>query len=322
LNKKWAHKDINGPGTGTVVISSVSANATSRTVTITLGGVAAQANDFVHIEIDRIKNTTKSSDGNMATGVTMGSGYQIDVYTKTAQASGSVTLDSLKSMPFFIKAAGNSADTLTGSITFKDVAGVNTAVTLSSLPVYLSSPMTGPLKTLVSFSNSATATYTFSNLPTGTYMLGTESMQTISSADYYVNINPMPQSIEIVAGANTKNIIFQAQDQTTKPNLTVYITGIFTNESIDIFAGGPSGFAVKTVTLNGAFTNAAPSTQTFYLPNIGTWMIGMGRQYPLGCRQDQLRLMFPDRPALGPGRTLTAPLLWTQLLMTERLPWE
>ncbi|MDP2991601.1 MAG: Ig-like domain-containing protein, partial [Kiritimatiellota bacterium] len=281
--QKWAHKDINGPGTGLVVLASVAANATARTVTITLGSVATQANDFLHLEIDRIKNTTKSSDGDLTNGITMGSGYQVDIYTKTPSSGGSLTLETLKSMPFFIKSAGSAA--LTGSITFKDSSNVNAAVTLSNLPVYLMSPATGPLKTLVSFSGSATGTYTFSNLPIGQYMLGSETMQTVSGTDYYIDLSPMPQSTNVAAGSNTKDLVFKAQSATNKPNLTVYITGVFVNESVDIFAGGPGNFSVKTVTLNGTFDNASPSTQTLYLPSTGTWMIGMGPAMPRGPQQ-------------------------------------
>jgi hypothetical protein len=309
-SKKWAHADINGPGTGTVVISAVTANATARTVTITLGAVATQANDFLHLEIDRIKNTTKASDGDMTNGVTMGVGYQVDVYTKTAVSAGSRTLGTLKSMPFFIKAAGSS--TLTGTITFKNAAGVNSAVTLNNLPIYLMSPMTGPLKTLVNFSGSATATYTFSNLPTGNYMLGTEPLQAVSSVDYFVDLSPLPQSLDIAAGTNTKNIVFQEQSSANKPNLTVYITGIFSNESVDIFAGGPSGFTVKTVTLNGTLTNASPSTQTLYLPATGTWSVGMGPAMPRGPQQSgppPMPSWMPPRPievnASGSGPSWT-----------------
>jgi hypothetical protein len=286
-NKQWAHKDLNGPGTGTVTISSISANATARTVTITLAA-ATQANDFLHLEIDRIKNTTQATDGDMATGVTMGSGYQVDILTKTS-ATGGRTLETLKSMPFFIKKGGASTDKLTGTITFKNAAGNNTAVSIDNLAIFLGSPMTGPMKALVSLNNEATKTYTFSNLPTGMFMIGTEPLVTATSGqegvDFFVDLNPMPQSINIVSGTNTKDIVFQAQDNTTKPQLTVYITGTFASEKIDIFAGGPSGFTVKTVTLNGTFTNAAPSTQTIFLPSTGTYMVGMGPAMPRGPQQ-------------------------------------
>ncbi len=282
-NKQWAHKDINGPGAGTVTIASIAKNSSSRTVTITLGAVATQANDFLHLEIDRIKNTTSATDADMTAGVSMGSGYQVDIYTKTGTSEGSRTLETLKSMPFFIKKAGSS--TLTGTITFKNASGANTSVSVTDLPIYLMSPITGPLKTLVTLSGEATKTYTFSNLPTGSYMLGTESLQSIGATDYYVDLMPMPQSVQINSGANSKNITFQAQNNTTKPQVTVYITGTFSNDKVDIFAGGPQGFAVKTVTLNGTFTSASPSTQTIYLPATGNWMVGMGPAMPRGPQQ-------------------------------------
>ena len=285
-SKLWSHKDLNGPGLGTVTIASLSADATARMITITLdvaGATATQANDFLHLEIDRIKNTTKATDGDMSTGVTMGSGYQVDILTKTS-ATGGRTLETLKSMPFFIKAAGTS--TLTGSLQVKNAAGANVAVD-ADIPLFLSSPMTGPLKALVDFDvgDGGSKTYAFSNLPTGMYMLGTEPIQTISGTDYYTNLSPIPQSIEITAGTTTKNIIFQAQSSTNKPNLRVLITGTFTNEQIDIFAGGPSGFAVKTVALDGTYTIAAPSDNTVYLPGLGTFMVGMGPTMPKGPQQ-------------------------------------
>lgn len=309
-NKLWAHKDINGPGTGTVVLSGISANASARTITITLGAVATQANDFLHLEIDRIKNTTAANDADVTSGVSMGSGYQVDIYTKTPSSGGSRTLETLKSMPFFIKKAGSS--TLTGSITFRNVADTSTVdVDNTSVPVFLMSPMTGPLKTTVSITDG-TGTYTFSNIPTGIFMFGTDPLVTIGDTDYYVTLSPMPQQIEITSGSKTQNLTFQAQDNSAKPQVTVYITGTFSNEKLDIFAGGPQGFSVKTVTLNGTFTNASPSTQTIYLPNTGTWTVGMGPAMPRGPQQTGPPPMpnwMPPKPVnvtvsgTGPGWT-------------------
>ncbi|MDP2989461.1 MAG: carboxypeptidase-like regulatory domain-containing protein, partial [Kiritimatiellota bacterium] len=60
----------------------------------------------------------------------------------------------------------------------------------------------------------------------------------------------------------------------------------------------------------GTFTNASPSTQTLYLPAIGTWMVGMGPAMPRGPQQAGPPAMpswMPPRPievnvsGTGPG---------------------
>jgi hypothetical protein len=277
-------RDLNGPGTGAPVIASVTANAVARTVTIVLGAATGtQANDFLHLEIDRIKNSTIPND--MASGGSLGAGYQVSIEAKLPVASGSRTVETFSSMPFFIRAGGAATNTLTGTITFKNAAGANTAVTTTNLPIYLMSPLTGPLKQLVSLTAEATKTYTFSGLSPGQYMVGTEPVWSIGATDYYTSLQPLPRQIQINAGANTLNIDFQAQSIDNKPRVTFNITGIFTSNAVDIFYGGPGGFGVKTVTLDGTYTALSPYTTTLYLPSAGTYSVGMGPAMPRGPQQ-------------------------------------
>ncbi|MFC2021610.1 carboxypeptidase regulatory-like domain-containing protein [Chloroflexota bacterium] len=297
-NGEWVHKDINGPGPGVVVLGNaaespqsgglnndgVVVNTSAKTVTITLGAVGTAGyqtggdtsddHDFIHLEIAGIKNSNipKSFET---------SGYTVDIKT----IAGGSLLESISSMPFFITEAGQY--TISGTITFP-----NNITTATGEPIYIfgGSPMVGPIDIDVSFTNSATANYSITGLPAGEYHIGTEPVVTITGGvgdgDYFGSGMPEPIWVDDTTTTNkvyTKNFTFTAPS--SELGLTVNIVGDFSGDKvgdIDIFAGSPTGFSVKTVTLNTNYTAESPFSTTLYLPANGSYMVGMGPAMPKG----------------------------------------
>jgi len=188
-------------------------------------------------------------------------------------------------MPFFITEAGQY--TISGTITFP-----NNVTTAAGEPIYIfgGSPMVGPIDFEVSFTNSATASYSISGLPAGEYMIGTEPMVAITGGvgdgDYFGSGMPEPIWVDdttTTGNVYTKNFTFTAPS--SELGLTVEIIGDFSGDKagdIDIFAGSPSSFSVKTVSLSANYTAASPFTTTLYLSATGSYMVGMGPAMPKG----------------------------------------
>jgi len=310
-NNIYAHKDINGPGTGVVKLLSsttggqhnddvvgatatvggtandgITVNAGARNVTVYLGNVALAANDFIHLEIDGIKNATMAKDSST-------SGYTVSIKTKV----GSTIKESLSSMPFFLQSAGKYV--ITGTVTLPYPA------IITELPIYIGSPMTGPMKITVSFANSTTATFSTTSsipgLPSGNFNVFTDPLVTPTSTDFmsdsgdsrpiFLNDGSTTKSQGGAGGACeasdtlcyvVKNIIYTAA--TSKPRVTVKIKGNFSGANagkVDIFAGGSGGYSFKTLTMDENYSVNATST-TFTLPGTGSYMLGMGPAMPRG----------------------------------------
>ena len=227
-------------------------NTPARSITITLSAATNSAgHDFLNLDISGIKNSTVPKDFNTA-------GYTVDVKTK----SGATVLESLTSMPIFLQQAGTNA--LTGTIT---AAGA----TSGTMKIYLMSPMTGPLEATSGAFSSGAATYTFSNLPNGEYMLYTD--QTISLSAAFVG-KTTPERVS-VSGNTTYN--FSIVSDSTGTAVTLSIDGP-NAELLDIFASSPTGFKSKSVTLD---SNPGAQNVTLNLAD-GTWWIGVGPPMPKG----------------------------------------
>ncbi len=268
------NSDFNGPGTGVVTFANTdpadtNSNGVSndglgvvgdRTVVIKLSA-ATQANDFLHIDLDGIRNSSvpKGFDTD---------GYQVEIKTKNASG---VLLEALTSMPFFISGGGNN--TISGVITATASANGGT------MSVYLDSPMTGFMQTTTSVFANATSSYSFTNLPDGEYFLFTDPVININGATYFGN--PMPEPIWLSA-STTKNITIE-EEGTSGTALTVKLIGDFSTggaaDDVDIFAGSPSGFRVKT--LSGVGVEDGSTSYTLYLPD-GEWMVGIRPAMPKG----------------------------------------
>ncbi|MBU4003024.1 MAG: carboxypeptidase-like regulatory domain-containing protein, partial [Proteobacteria bacterium] len=254
------NNDINEWNTGIVTIASVVADQSSRKITITTGGSDTQLNDFLHMDIKGIVNSSIPRGFDT-------SGYSVDM--KTMDNNGNL-LETITGMPFFINAGGSS--TLTGNITGIQAADVDG--TGDTVMVFLGSPMTGPMESIATIADAGTGSYSFSGLVPGQYMIFTDPTITLDTHDY--EGMPMPQPIAIAAGANTKNIALVKAGTGAVAAITVNITGVPNGDNIDVFAGSPTGFKVKTLTGTGS-----PLSAILYLPS-GNWMVGMGPAMPKG----------------------------------------
>jgi len=253
--------DINEWNAGTITIASVAKDQASRTVTITTGGVATQATDFLHMDIKGIVNSSIPKDFGTE-------GYLVDI--KTFSDTGAL-LESITTMPFFLTQGGSN--TISGTITAADA-------TTGTMTVYLGSPMTGPMEATSSVFSAGSATYSFAGLPDGEYHIFTEPTVTINSINYFGN--PMPEPIWVSGSDATKNIVLE-KEGTSGTAVTINLTGDFSTNSVaddvDIFAGSPSGFRVKTLTNVGDQNGS--TDYTLYLPD-GDWMVGIGPAMPMG----------------------------------------
>lgn len=245
---------------------------------------ATNERDFLHIDLDGIVNSSEPKDPATA-------GYSVQIKTYDSDAN---LLEAMQSMPFYISQSGEGSvsgrvTTLNGELT----------VGLNGVKVFLFSPFTGPMETttLNGGDPAADGYYSFSNLPSGQYMISTEPVFTVGEATY---TGKMSQEPITVTGEATKNFTVTAQNGTTSASQPVtisYPNGINTidnlgfnpsgaenGDSIDIFAGGPNGFVVKTVPRSTlAASNGGTSyTTTMYLPSAGNWMIGVGPAMPRG----------------------------------------
>ena len=292
----FAHYDINGPGTGKVVIDTTTAEASGgvaddgvtvagQIVTVTLGSVGTGAPDFIHLELDGIKNPSTPTEG----------GYKIAIQTQTSGATGR-QLESFTSMPFFIMPKGKY--TLIGRVRSGGTA-------LNTVNLYGGSPATGPLQTASinnGFGSSTDGEFKIEGLSAGQVMISPEPFIQVGATEY---VSPMPQPIfldDATTAGNTgaavasvtgctaltcyyyKDFNLTTVSAANTPALTVKIYGNFAllgSTNLDIFAGGPSGYRVKTVTLN-TDCSVTPSTQTLNLPTIGNFNVGIGPAMPKG----------------------------------------
>ena len=281
------NSDFNGPGTGTPTFattlptitgiadgSGIQANdgvgyiSAARKVFIKLSA-ATQANDFLQIDLDGIKNSDEPKSFDTT-------GYSVDI--KTFDTSNGL-LEAMSTMPFFISSAG------TGSVSGQVKAG---AVGLNNVTVFLDSPMTGSIMTTTSADGAGTLVsganngeYKFENLPAGQYFLFTEPMFTSGATDYYGNSMPEPLNI---SGATIKNIGVTAATSSGKATQPITITfsdlssvsSLGFDDSIDIFAFNPSSRipVIKTVTRSDL--GSSPYTVNLFLPSAGDWNIGIG----------------------------------------------
>lgn len=296
-------KDLNGPGTGTVTFKCTTAtggtscggaatvtgdtsgggdsatrggladdgvvvNTSARSITVNLSAAtSSNGNDFLNIDLDGIKNSTVPKDFNTT-------GYTVDVKTK----DGSTVLESQTSAPIFIQSAGSY--TLSGTVTATGNDQAGTA------KVYLMSPMTGPAEAITAdFASGATASYSFTGLTAGDYMLFTDQSVTLGSKEF-IGMS-IPQRVVIseatdVASDTVDNDVIDkdftlANTATGGTTVTINIDGP-NAEPLDIFVSSPTGFKTKQVTLD---SSAGAEAFTMKVAN-GTWQIGVGPQMPKG----------------------------------------
>ncbi len=248
-----ANNDINGPGTGTVVIATTTNNDTAHTITVVLGSVptrgGADTHDFLHFDLSGIQNSTQpNTDG----------GYKVEIRT----VNGTTTLESMTSKPFFITGGGDNVGNLTVSVAASGATG-------GTATVYLFSPQTGPLSSSTTAFASGNATTTFANLPNGTYNLMTDPIIALTGGTFLGQSMPTPVT---VSSTSSKALTFSAMGAGSASS-TVNINASAAGKKISVFAGGPAGFVdIATSTINGT------TSVVIYYPANGEYTIGIGPQ--------------------------------------------
>lgn len=254
--------DANGPGPGTISYSLV-ADATARTITITLGAntrcdsantapCSGDAHDFLHFDIKNIINSSIPKDGSSG-------GYTVDVKTM----NGTTVLESQTSQSFYLMAGGTNSLVVSLSAT-----GASTGTTT----IRMFSPLTGPREAVSTAFSGGVGTSTFTGLVDGDYGVYTEPFITLGANDYIGRAMPTP--VRISGGATTTmSISLTAASGLT--TVTVNITAP-TGKNIDVFAQSADKFVVKTLTTSG-------SDSTTLKLSDGTWFVGVGPAMPKGA---------------------------------------
>ncbi|MCD6362213.1 MAG: Ig-like domain-containing protein, partial [Armatimonadetes bacterium] len=275
--------NLEGPGIVTLKTSDVVADSPTATTKggaandgITVSGqtvtihLAVNGNngrtgtpDFLHFEIKGITNSSIPKDFDT-------SGYTVDM--KSYNADGTL-LESKTSMPFFISKAGTNKITVNvylDSQTNPDDKSCN-------IDLFIDSPITGPQDATINIKNGS-GSKTLENLPDGDYHIFMEPTFTCGGTEY--SANTFPEPVWVSGGeTKTKNIVVKKLTAGVAAPLDVYLTGDFNGEDVDIFAGGPSAFTVKTEISLGNVTN---HKVTLWLPQNGAYMVGIGPAIPKG----------------------------------------
>lgn len=266
-------------GSGTVTFDStfdadgISANTSQRKVTVQLDVTGTPgANDRYTIDLKGITNPT------------IPKGPSTSGYTATVKGSrGNTELFSSTSMPYFIDEAG------TNTLTVNVYAGSqgspdNVAGTVNIFGWGPAGPMDKSL-TLASgiiseVNGTAALNAQYTSLPNGCYNVGTEPFITLGATDYFGQEFAEPVCVN-GGESKTHNIVLASASSTASATLTVKLAGIsdFNNADIDIFAGGPGRFVVKSLTSLGA---PDADGYTMRLPANGNWHVGVGPGMPKG----------------------------------------
>lgn len=278
------NNDINGSNAGVVTLSTaaessgganndgITVEPASRLIKITLDGDSTLANDYLHLDIAGIVNTTvpRSYDT---------SGYTVDIKTWDGNY---YTMESIVSMPFFITPSGSNELTINLSgILAADVDGNGDYV-----KVYLSSPLTGPIDKQITIdtNGNASGNNIFTGLPNGQYYIFTDPYISLDGHDYTASSTGDP--IYLTASTSKTLNLTKETAGAGKAAVAVNITGTFGTDDIDVWASGPNSSKFKTFYDVGNGT-----TTTFYLTD-GIWMIGMGPAIPAGSMSGNIKM--PD----------------------------
>src|SRR3989339_1716575 len=273
------YTDFNQFMAGTVSGTAISADNTTGKVTITLGvSGTLSANDSIAIDLRKITNPA------IPKGPQTG-GYTVGI--KVLRSSAAIV--SKTSMPYFIMAGGTNTlvvDVVAGSATTTPTNGASGTVYLHG------GGPGGPMEKTLTMTNGdisaidgdAGTAITYSNLPDGCYGIGTEPYVTLGGNDYYGQMSPEPICLNggesktkwillsPTSGGNTATITVKMVDASGNPF-------VFSSKDIDIFAGGPNKFVVKTLT---GVTTTASAGYSIKLNSNGSWWVGMGPAMPKG----------------------------------------
>ncbi|MEK7130866.1 MAG: carboxypeptidase regulatory-like domain-containing protein, partial [Patescibacteria group bacterium] len=284
------NRDINGPGTGTIGIKTISKDSQAKTVTLTLDTATRSENsdvhDFLRFGLTDIKNPSIAKGADT-------SGYSLDIKTKSSD--GATVLESGFSVnPVYI-GGGSLGGSATTTVQGKIMSGYDGATGLDGVNVMLQSPIFGPMPR--SIATSGGGNYSFSGLPVNNdYFIFTESFIDPSSTttDYFGFGEPSPMRATSTSIINRNISLAPAVGGVSfAVKLTANASTFSASEQIDIFAGGPGQFTVKTATPGtGALTASAVATLNLPKQN-GLWTIGIGPAMP----KDGMMMGQPPAPA-------------------------
>lgn len=274
------YTDFNQFMAGTITGSVSDDNDTKVTVTLTVSG-SPNSSDPLTIDLRKIVNPA------IPKGPQTG-GYTVGI---NLVRSGAV-LANKTSMPYYIMAGGSN------TLVVDVVAGTNTSTPTAGADgtVYLhgggpGGPMDKVL-TLVdgeitTVDGSAGTSITYNNLPDGCYGVGTEPYITLGGNDFYGQMSPEPVCLN-GGVTTTKWMLLTPANSVASGAVTTTVKFVDSNgdpydfggKNIDIFAGGPGKFVVKTLDNVGV---AATNGYAIKLNANGIWNIGMGPAMPKGA---------------------------------------
>ncbi|MBU1895628.1 Ig-like domain-containing protein, partial [Patescibacteria group bacterium] len=267
------YSDFNQFMAGTVTGTAIAKDNTTGKVTVTLGVSGTPvSNDPITIDLRKIINPAIPK-GPQTGGYTLG----IKVLR------GGAVLANKTSMPYFIMAGGTNTlvvDVVAGTATSSPTAGANGTVYL------FGGGPGGPMDKVLTMANGdisavdgdAGTSISYSNLPDGCYGIGTEPYITLNGNDYYGQMSPEPVCLNS-GETKTKWMLLTSASAGNTATITIKMVDssgdpfVFTGKDIDIMAGGPNKFVVKT--LIGVTTTLASGYQIKLNAN-GNWFVGMG----------------------------------------------
>lgn len=273
------YSDFNQFGAGVVSSSVISADNSTGKVTVTLRVTGTPvANDSLTIDLRKITNPS------IPKGPTTG-GYTLGI--QLTNNAGTTVKATKTSMPYFIMAGGSN------HITINIVAGVNTSTPASgangTIFMHGGGP-SGPMDKSVTLTNGAISAVdgtsvtniSYTSLNDGCYFFGTDPFATLNGVDYFGQMSPEPVCVNNSASTTKYILLSPASGGGGSVTTTIKLTGIanFNGANIDIFAGGPGKFVVKSLTSVGV-PNAAG--YDIKLPANGRWFIGVGPAVPKGA---------------------------------------
>ena len=277
--------DFNQFGAGVVSSTVISVdNATGKViVTLRVSGTPV-VNDSLTIDLRKITNPS------IPKGPTTG-GYTLGI--QLTNNAGTTVKATKTSMPYFIMAGGSN------HITINIVAGANTSTpdngadgrpTANGTVFMRGGGPSGPMDKNITLASgivsqvdgSAAINISYTNLNDGCYFFGTDPFATLNGTDYFGQMSPEPVCVNGSASTTKYILLARASSGGGSVTTTIKLTGIanFNGANIDIFAGGPGKFVVKSLTSVGV-PNAAG--YDIKLPANGRWFIGVGPSMPKGA---------------------------------------
>lgn len=267
------YTDFNQFASGVVSSTIVSVLNGLGEIAVTLGvSGSPTVNDPLTIDLKKIVNPL------VPKGPQTG-GYTVGIKITRSGA----TIANKTSMPYYIMAGGSNTlivDVVAGSSTSSPANG-------ASGDVYIhgggpSGPMDKQLVLVdgdvVAVDGDATSSVIYSNLSDGCYFVGTDPFISFDTGDYFGQMSPEPVCLS-GGESKTKWLLLSPASGGSTATLTVKMVDSngspynFGGKDIDIFAGGPNKFVVKTLTSVGT---AATNGYQLKLNADGHWFVGMG----------------------------------------------